>query len=51
MIDEMFASWQFWAAIIVWLAGHAAHNAVLSWRMKVTENRLRRIEDRMDGAK
>lgn len=48
-ISSWFSSWQFWAAIMVWVVGHAVHNAVLQWRMKVTESRLKRIEDRLDA--
>ena len=48
MIDEMLNSWQFWLALLAWIVGHATHSARLEIRQRVSENRLKRIEDWRD---
>ena len=43
----MLEDWRFWVGALGWLLVHVAHNAVLQWRMRVQENRMKRLEDKV----
>ena len=46
-IIGMLEDWRFWVAMIGYLVVHVSHNARLQQRSSVSENRLKRIEDKV----